>query len=104
MVKKQGVSIFSYFWKTFECEICKNPYPCNQKSLILDIFKTSGLKYQLIDIEKPEGKFIILESLNLEKNSSRSVHIITVGGAKDQFKMVSFFINFRGEATKLILE
>ena len=29
LVLKEAAEIKSYFWKSFECEICKTVYPCN---------------------------------------------------------------------------
>ena len=29
LIFKQTTELNSYFWKTFECEICKTVYPCN---------------------------------------------------------------------------
>ena len=43
--KQQVVSfqnIRTYYWKNFECEICKSPYPY--------VFKAHGRKYHLIDL------------------------------------------------------
>ena len=28
VVHKHNACVNSYLWKTFECEICKSPYPC----------------------------------------------------------------------------
>ena len=41
-VKEYGENVTSYFWKKFECEICKQSYPY--------IFKRKNLLYKLIDI------------------------------------------------------
>jgi hypothetical protein len=61
------------FWKTFECEICKQAYPY--------LFKVDNCKvYKLVDIVLPAavalqgGHYLVLESLPLEKNSSRTIH------------------------------
>jgi hypothetical protein len=72
--KESGDHLVSYTWKQFECEICKKPYPY--------IFKSNGRKYRLVDVDVPEGdkKFLWLESLTFEKNSSRMVHLIMPNG------------------------
>jgi hypothetical protein len=68
MQKKEESNLISYSWKQFECEICKKPYPY--------IFKSNGRKYRLVDVEVPEDrKFLWLESLTFEKNSSRMVSV-----------------------------
>ncbi len=66
---KEGVSIVSYYWKNFECEICKTPYPY--------VFKVGVHRYNLLKIVKPAGDYIIMESLSLEKNTSRMIHILS---------------------------
>ena len=76
---KEHHHISSYYWKTFECEICKTPYPY--------VFKAGGRKYNLIDINKPENDYIILESLTLEKNTSRMVHVICPSSGVRSFKI-----------------
>ena len=62
MAKKEEKNLISYSWKTFECEICKNPYPY--------VFRSNGIQYNLVDVEKPtDSNFLLLESLTFEKNS-----------------------------------
>lgn len=80
MVKKEEPNVISYSWKQFECEICKKPYPY--------VFKSNGNKFRLVDIELPKDKkFLWLESLTFEKNSSRMVHVIMPDENKKEFKM-----------------
>ena len=59
----------TFYWKNFECEICKTPYPY--------FFKAGGHKYSLVEITKPPGNYIVLEALNLEKNTTRMIHIMS---------------------------
>lgn len=74
------MNVTSYFWKAFECEICKQPYPY--------VFKAGGRKYHLIDLDKPKrGDYLILESLSLESNTSRNVHVITPDIINNVFKL-----------------
>jgi hypothetical protein len=80
-VKKQckvSPSFSSYYWKAFECEICKKAYPL--------VIRTHGKTYNLVEYEKPEGDFLALESLNQEKNTSRIIHLIRPNDKKDSFK------------------
>jgi hypothetical protein len=58
----------TYLWKNFECEICKTPYPYT--------FKAQGYKYDIIEIERPKSNYLVVESLNLEKNTTRMIHIL----------------------------
>ena len=63
------------FWKTFECEICKTAYPY--------VFKVGTILYKLVDIQPPKsGHFIVMESLPLERNSSRTIHVLNFSPEK----------------------
>lgn len=80
MIKKEEANVISYTWKQFECEICKKPYPY--------VFKSNGNKFRLVDVEVPKDKkFLWLESLTFEKNSSRMVHVIMPDDHQKSFKM-----------------
>lgn len=76
---KTSSNFSSYYWRTFECEICK-------KALPLQV-KVRGTMYNLVQYEKPDGDFLVLESLNQEKNTSRIIHIIRPSLTKDCFKL-----------------
>jgi len=68
------------YWRNFECELCKHPYPY--------IFRVMDRIYRLVDINKPEtGKYMIMESLPLEKNSSRTIHILEFTEERKSFNM-----------------
>jgi RING-variant domain/FHA domain len=80
-VKKQckvSPQFSSFYWKAFECEICKKAYPLQ--------IRTHGKTYNLVEYEKPDDDFLALESLNQEKNTSRIIHIIRPNDKKDSFK------------------
>jgi len=51
------------------------------------MIKSSGKNFSLVDYERPKGSYLVLESLNQEKNTSRIVHIIKPSAVKDTFKM-----------------
>ena len=80
-VKDYGENVTSYYWKKFECEICKQSYPY--------IFKKGNDLFKLIDIAepKPDAKYILLESMPLDKNTSRNIHMLTVTDKKTEFKL-----------------
>ena len=80
-VKDYGENVTSYYWKKFECEICKQSYPY--------IFKKGNDLFKLIDIAepKPDAKYILLESMPLDKNTSRNIHMLTVTDKKSEFKL-----------------
>ena len=76
-------TITSYNMKSFNCEICKMPYPCNYNFLIINFnlvrFIYKGVHFDLINIEKPTSKkFVVLESLDQLKdnNNFKSIHVI----------------------------
>jgi len=77
---KESEHLTSMYWKTFECEICKYAYPY--------LFKVEDRVYKLVDISKPKsGHFIVLESLPLEKNTSRTIHVLCFSAEKSSFNM-----------------
>jgi len=66
-------SVTSYSMKSFNCEICKTPYPLR--------FRSEDLYYDIIDYTRPVDKnYIILESLNQMKdnNNYKSLQVITL--------------------------
>lgn len=69
---KEEENYTTLYYKTFECEICKTPYPYIFKAKVNDREKT----YSLVDFKKPQGDYLILESLNFEKNQSRIIHFV----------------------------
>jgi len=69
-------TVKSYNIKSFNCEICKTPYPFK--------FKLNGIEkpFELIELEKPVGcDYIVLESLNQMKENCniKSIHVIQLG-------------------------
>ncbi len=51
------------------------------------VIRSQGKTYNLVDYERPEGDYLVLESLNQEKNTSRIIHIIRPNDKKDSFKL-----------------
>lgn len=43
--------------------------------------------FKLIDIAEQQGQFILLESMPLDKNTSRNIHMLTVTPSKQEFKL-----------------
>jgi hypothetical protein len=76
---KMKESLESFIWKTFECEVCKTRYPYT--------LKNQQTYYNIFDIEIPDGPFLILESLSMEKNSSRMIFILKPNSPKMEFKV-----------------
>jgi hypothetical protein len=66
-------TVYSYNMKSFNCEICKTPYPLR--------IKIDSKFYDLIACNRPkEPNYIVLESLNQlkENNNYKSIHVITL--------------------------
>jgi len=80
MIQKETNDLTSMYWKTFECEICKKAYPY--------LFKVQDHIYKLVDIQKPKsGHYMVIESLPLEKNTSRTIHVMNFSQEKSQFNL-----------------
>lgn len=75
----------SYYWKSFECEICKKAYPLVLRTKNPDNH-SNYRTYNLVDYPRPSGDYLVLESLNQEKNTSRIIHIINPNESKTSFK------------------
>jgi hypothetical protein len=80
-VKEVGENVTSYFWKKFECEICKQSYPY--------IFKSGDKLFKLIEIEEPKAStnYILMESMPLDKNTAMTIHMLTASEHKNTWKM-----------------
>lgn len=70
MVVERSPTIQTYFWNSFECEICKTPFPFT--------FKCNERTYNLVELQKPTDEdYLILEIFTLKKNLSKLVHVLT---------------------------
>lgn len=81
MVSQETPRIKMFFWKTFECEICKSVFPSR--------FKTqNGLKYSLFDFQlDSEKNYIVLEGINIDKTPSKLIYVMTPLPNNKSFKM-----------------
>ena len=88
MVASQASQLHAYTWKAFECEICKTPYPCMYPTQGVVSIRHRGTKYNIMDITLPTtGDFLLLETINKDKTSARSVHVIMPHPEKLKFKI-----------------
>jgi hypothetical protein len=74
-------TVTSYNMKSFNCEICKTPYPCKLVINSLVRFRSENTYFDIIEYTRPENKnYIILESLNQLKdnNNYKSIQVITL--------------------------
>ena len=67
-------TVKTYYINKFNCEICKTPYPFHFK------IPNHDKIFELIDIKRPDGNYIILESLDQVKdnNNNKYIHIISL--------------------------
>ena len=76
-------NVRSFYWKRFECEICKQMYPYT--------FKIKETIYKIIDLseitQSTQDNYILLESMPLDKNTSRNIHLLTVTQDQNEFKL-----------------
>jgi hypothetical protein len=80
VTSKQQGNILSLYWRSFECELCKHAYPY--------IFRIEDRVYKLVDMKRPDlPNYLVMESLPLERNSSRTVHMLAFSESQQRFKM-----------------
>jgi hypothetical protein len=68
--------VTSYYWKKFECEICKASYPYLFKSKDNKLFKL--IETPISGGGEDTGPYILLESQPLDKNTYRMIHLLRV--------------------------
>jgi len=82
-LKNQGYIIhfqnsITYFWSSFECELCKTKLPIQ--------YEVNGKIIYLYQVELPNSNYVVLESINVMENmqkcliicSFRNVHQISI--------------------------
>lgn len=83
MTTKSSDSHYTISWKQFECEICLHHFTY--------AFKFKDKIWSLVDIKKPSNEdtspYIILESLDIEKNSSRIIHTAIFSDRNKKFSL-----------------
>lgn len=65
--------VVSFIWKSLDCELCKKPFPHS--------LNINGTRIELIDIPKPDARFIVFELLRKDKTSPRGLHLVSLGGS-----------------------
>jgi hypothetical protein len=58
----------SVYWKTLECELCKTPYPT--------FFVVEDKRYDIVEFDRPDCPYIILDILSKDKGITRGIHVI----------------------------
>ncbi len=76
----KGPHLVAYFWRAFECEVCKEAYPMRVVH--------NGIGYDLVEVEKiAQGDFLMLENINREKGITRTLYVVTPGPGKMVYKV-----------------
>mmetsp|Transcript_20882 Transcript_20882/g.19923 ORF Transcript_20882/g.19923 Transcript_20882/m.19923 type:complete len:135 (-) Transcript_20882:1103-1507(-) len=75
-ITKSTPNIKSYIWKSLDCELCKSPFPQHihqkNKNITLRVMEYELPKRNLDEL----GSYLVLESINLQSTSNKSIHII----------------------------
>jgi hypothetical protein len=88
LMQKETPELASYYWKTFECEICKSIYPCTSCGRVIVCLSHSNVRYNLVDVPIPADRsFLLIETLNYERNASRIIHVLYPSQAKDVYHL-----------------
>lgn len=84
--KKESESVRTYCWKSLECELCKERFPGQvfpdgtivDDKLVLTKKKREqlGQPIEILEFERPETDFLVLESVTLQ--NIRIVHVINM--------------------------
>lgn len=87
--KKEGEHVKTYCWKALECELCKVRFPGQvypDGTILTEDTKLSrkqiaklGQPIEILEYERPEADFIVVESVTLQ--NIRIVHVISMKGA-----------------------
>eukprot|EP01016_Furgasonia_blochmanni_P012980 TRINITY_DN1653_c0_g1_i7.p1 TRINITY_DN1653_c0_g1~~TRINITY_DN1653_c0_g1_i7.p1 ORF type:complete len:167 (+),score=16.61 TRINITY_DN1653_c0_g1_i7:740-1240(+) len=80
IVLKQIGNATGFLWKKMECEVCKKSVPYRVK-------KNDEL-YDLIEMDKVDEPYVILESISREKKCSSGIYVVRFPG-NDSVKLVS---------------
>ena len=66
-----GERVKSFFWKALECELCKTPFEN----------KMRGKLFQIMDFERPETEYMIMESV--KSAPAKVIHVFFLNKAND---------------------
>ena len=78
LTTKASANVVSFAWKSLDCELCKKSFPSR--------VTIEGKVIDLMDIPKPEGRYFILEGLSKDRNSPKSLHVVSMNN-KSELKM-----------------
>jgi E3 ubiquitin-protein ligase DOA10 len=67
----------SYYWRAFECELCKSALPLS--------IKVDGEILNLFSFDRPESSYLVLSSLIQDGSTQRIIHVIKPSAACNTF-------------------
>jgi hypothetical protein len=67
--KETPTSVY-YYWKTLECELCKEKFPSS--------VMVKDKPIDLISLKKPNMPYLILEDVRVDRNATRGLHVISL--------------------------
>jgi len=73
-VSKATDSILTYFWKAFECELCKTSYS-----------EALQAEYGLLKYDNPFSEYLIFETIST--NTSKNIYVMNIKEGKEEFKI-----------------
>lgn len=82
MTVKSSDNHHTFSWKQFECDLCQDRYTYQ--------FDFNGKLWSLVDLKRPNDQvvpYIILESLDIEKNSSWIIHTAIFSDPNKKFSL-----------------
>lgn len=63
-------STVSYYWKTPQCELCKEP--------LSSIVRVNDRDFDMLDVHKPDAPYIVLEDMRRDQHHERCLHVTTL--------------------------
>lgn len=70
MTMRQSGNTVSYSWKHLECELCKEPFPL--------VISLEGRVVELVEMNKPDTPYLILEDERSDFTQGRGLHVISL--------------------------
>lgn len=96
---KQSSGSISIYWKTLECELCKTPYPSNilwqiQSKIPVASFIVDEKRYDVVEFDRPECPYIILDILSKDKSVTKGIHILKMENKTNIRLVISLSFSF----------
>ena len=75
-IRKPNRVASCFTWKVLECELCKVKFP--------DYINYKGKIYELLDLEKPDNPYMVLELISASNShtAAKSFHVVSLAENK----------------------